>query len=283
MALPLTRQKLPRCTAAGAAETPPLPRCALAKNGIAAGAAENAAKLRTALRTVSAPHLPRLALPLTRQKTRHFVTPRMARHTVTASTPRMALPPRCRAPPRMARHTVTGTAARHGIERRRIAPLWRVAGPQDSAALPLSLRPLRGLTLDGAAATSPRWSLRSLRGSPCRRSRLVTPAHLHDVARHFARHFCAALLRACQDPVAALPAWHFCRAAPVAVDAVAVAPVAVAVAPVAVVVACPLARPAAGRGEHSPAPLSAATRCPVPVLPLLPSCVLFFWCIAAAR
>lgn len=43
LALPLTRQKLPRCTAAGAAETPPLPRCALAKNGIAAGAAKTAA------------------------------------------------------------------------------------------------------------------------------------------------------------------------------------------------------------------------------------------------
>ena len=43
LALPLTRQKLPRCTAAGAAETPPLPRCAPAKNGIAAGAAKTAA------------------------------------------------------------------------------------------------------------------------------------------------------------------------------------------------------------------------------------------------
>ena len=59
-----------------------------------------------------APQSPRMALPLTRQKTRHFVTPRMARHTVT------------------------GTAARHGIERRRIAPLWRVAGPQDSGPAP---------------------------------------------------------------------------------------------------------------------------------------------------
>ena len=50
LTLPLSRQKHRCCratarngTAAGAAETPPLPRCALAKNGIAAGAAKTAA------------------------------------------------------------------------------------------------------------------------------------------------------------------------------------------------------------------------------------------------